>query len=110
MMTIFRPLNRAFAFLAGYFWLPCPKCGQMFGGHETQGMGATVRVVEADGEHCYMVCPDCDTPELRAQNMTEMQQSFASAIRSWHADGTLPLTLNPGEERILGGQQANTRT
>jgi len=30
----FRFLNRLFAFLAGYFWLRCPACGEMLGGHE----------------------------------------------------------------------------
>lgn len=30
----FRRLNQAYAFLASYFWLPCPICGEMFGGHE----------------------------------------------------------------------------
>jgi hypothetical protein len=30
----FRRLNRIYAFLFGYFWLPCPACGEMFGGHE----------------------------------------------------------------------------
>ena len=23
--------------LFGYFWLPCPICGEMFGGHESHG-------------------------------------------------------------------------
>ena len=30
----FRTLNRIYASLFGYFWLPCPLCGQMSGGHE----------------------------------------------------------------------------
>lgn len=30
----FRTLNRIYAFLFGYFWLPCPICGKNFGGHE----------------------------------------------------------------------------
>lgn len=29
-----RCLNRAYAFLFGYFWLPCPLCGFHYGGHE----------------------------------------------------------------------------
>lgn len=33
----FRFLNRLYAIFAGYFWLPCPMCGQMFGGHESGG-------------------------------------------------------------------------
>ncbi len=34
-----RILNRAYAFINGYFWLPCPICGEMFGGHEVNGGG-----------------------------------------------------------------------
>lgn len=29
-----RLLRRVYAALGGYFWLPCPACGEMFGGHE----------------------------------------------------------------------------
>lgn len=29
-----RRLNHLYAQLTGYFWLPCPICGEMFGGHE----------------------------------------------------------------------------
>ena len=29
-----RWLNRVYAGALGYFWIPCPICGQMFGGHE----------------------------------------------------------------------------
>ena len=30
----FRFLNKIYANIAGYFWLPCPICGEYFGGHE----------------------------------------------------------------------------
>ena len=30
----FRFLNEFWAYLRGYSWTPCPKCGRMFGGHE----------------------------------------------------------------------------
>ena len=29
-----RWINRLWARLAHLFWLPCPRCGEMFGGHE----------------------------------------------------------------------------
>ena len=29
-----RWLHRLYSELLGYFWLPCPLCGEMFGGHE----------------------------------------------------------------------------
>ena len=27
-------LHHLWAITFGYFWLPCPNCGRMFGGHE----------------------------------------------------------------------------
>lgn len=33
-MSFWRWLNRLYAAVMGYFWLPCPRCGRMFGGHE----------------------------------------------------------------------------
>jgi hypothetical protein len=32
-----RLLNRLYAFIFGYFWLPCPICRECFGGHERRG-------------------------------------------------------------------------
>lgn len=32
-----RLLHKLYAFIFGYFWLPCPKCGRYFGGHEKHG-------------------------------------------------------------------------
>ena len=29
-----RWMHRLYAFVAGYFWRPCPICGRKFGGHE----------------------------------------------------------------------------
>jgi hypothetical protein len=29
-----RILHRLYAFTTAHFWLPCPLCGRMFGGHE----------------------------------------------------------------------------
>ena len=29
-----RAVARWWANAHGYFWLPCPRCGEMFGGHE----------------------------------------------------------------------------
>ena len=29
--------HRLWAFLRGYFWIPCPVCGRDFGGHEASG-------------------------------------------------------------------------
>ena len=33
----FRTLNCIYAFIFGYFWVPCPLCNKKFGGHEWIG-------------------------------------------------------------------------
>lgn len=35
----FRRLNKAYANFSGYFWIACPICQEMFGGHETSDYG-----------------------------------------------------------------------
>jgi len=32
-----RLYHKIYAWIFGYFWIPCPKCGKMFGGHESKG-------------------------------------------------------------------------
>jgi hypothetical protein len=53
-----RPWNKAYAKFNGYFWLPCPLCGQMFGGHE---WGETIYdQIPTDKEGSFKgICPDC---------------------------------------------------
>ena len=48
-----RTLNRIYAWLFGYFWLPCPVCGREFGGHEC-GFGALI----VDDGRAFGVCAD----------------------------------------------------
>jgi hypothetical protein len=33
----FRWLHHLYAWQFGYFWMPCPICSRMFGGHEVGG-------------------------------------------------------------------------
>lgn len=56
-----RFIARFFAWLGGYFWLPCPICKEPFAGFESSMGGECVVVKEADGEHMYCVClkPSC---------------------------------------------------
>ena len=48
-----RLLNKVYARLTGRFWLPCPICGQMFGGHE---WGGSLKISTRRREG---VCLDC---------------------------------------------------
>ena len=49
-----KPWRRFRAFVTGYFWLPCPSCGNHFAGSEW---------ADIDGHHSNIgdqgICPDC---------------------------------------------------
>lgn len=52
-------LRRLRARLGGYFWMPCPVCGEEFGGHERQG---TVRRIPNPPRLVvtgFATCSDC---------------------------------------------------
>ena len=58
----FRTLNRIYARLLGYFWLPCPLCGQMSGGHEWRdidGKPSCIPDPESGPGYFTGICPDC---------------------------------------------------
>lgn len=48
-MMLPRFAHKAYAKAMGYFWLPCPVCGRMFGGHEARS---------SEGSMLRMVCSD----------------------------------------------------
>ena len=50
-----RFLHRAYARLLRYYWLPCPVCGRMFGGHEKHG-GFLLRTHTESSTTCSQ-CP-----------------------------------------------------
>ena len=49
-----RYFHRMYAKIFGYFWVPCPICGEPFGGHEIRDI-KTAHVV-IDGKS-WNVCP-----------------------------------------------------
>jgi len=56
----FRALNRLYARLFGYFWLPCPLCGQMSGGHEWRDIdGKPSSIPTGIPGESHGICPDC---------------------------------------------------
>ena len=57
-MTIPRWLHRWYAFLFGYFWIPCPSCGRMFGGHEAYG-GTFITHETARSRSGRILCANC---------------------------------------------------
>jgi len=53
-----RRWNRIRAFVCGYYWLPCPNCGQMYGGHEMGG-GTLYHEGGPTWAKGTCLCPDC---------------------------------------------------
>lgn len=51
-----RWFNKLFANINGYFWLPCPLCGQNFGGHEWNGREQLIMTGHGTGTG---VCHNC---------------------------------------------------
>jgi hypothetical protein len=70
-----RWFERFVAWAGGYFWLPCPMCGEMFGGHEIANM-FTAAVIGEDG-HAYCVCPkpQCNH-DAAVRNMSNGHPAF----------------------------------
>ena len=62
-MKLPRWMHHLYAFVFGYFWEPCPICGEMFGGHEWhQGNDLMTSLYDGVG-----VCPNCGN-EARRRN------------------------------------------
>lgn len=61
----YRPrwLNRLYAGLFGYFWLPCPLCGEYFGGHEWRGDNQDVGCYR-NPYRIHAICTRCEKAEL----------------------------------------------
>mgnify|MGYP001580585561 CR=1 FL=1 len=53
-MLLPRFLHKWYANTMGYFWLPCPRCGEMFGGHEWTWSSAIDYYEPGSGVGC---CP-----------------------------------------------------
>ncbi len=56
-----RWVHRAYAKVAGYFWLPCPLCGVMSGGHEwRERNGLPSSIPKPGSDHMAIgICPSC---------------------------------------------------
>ena len=59
-MKLSRKINRWWAKSFGYFWLPCPLCGECFGGHEIKKRELTVFVTASDEWVGKVVCKSCE--------------------------------------------------
>lgn len=60
-----RWLQRFWAWLNSYFWLPCPLCGEYFGGHEWAG------TLQLDASRGKGVCVNCVISAARRNEQME---------------------------------------
>lgn len=67
-----RLLHCMWAKLFGYFWLPCPVCGKMFGGHEIHDL-LTIPLITDDGRAKSVCSLGCGR---RAQEMNDIKGHF----------------------------------
>ena len=74
-----RKLHKLYAYLFGYFWLPCPVCGKYFGGHEIANKESIIALYSKDGRG-KLVCPD---PQCAYEaGVLNTQQGHQSYIRA----------------------------
>jgi len=66
-----RTFNKLYAMANGYFWMPCPLCGQYFGGHEWRDYDGKPSSISTG---CYTgkgICPDCTRAGRGQRNTCE---------------------------------------
>jgi len=54
-----RWLYKLCAWALGYFWAPCPLCGNKFGGNEWRDAGGTLAQIPGRGQGGRAICPEC---------------------------------------------------
>ena len=59
-MIPYRPrwLNQVYAQVFGYFWLPCPICGEFWGGHEWRAPWQEITCCRSESR-CHGICTRC---------------------------------------------------
>lgn len=79
-----RSYQRRYARRHGYFWLPCPLCGEEFGGHEAHGSIAT-----EDPDRREDICPSCtaERQDAAERYLEDLGERVVFATTRWGASG-----------------------
>lgn len=99
-----RAHQQRYANLHGYFWLPCPLCGEEFGGHEAHGNIAT-----SDPSRFEGICPSCtaERQEAAERHLAELGRSTTLLTSRWggecmrHRIGLNPRGQSTGNSLIV---------
>lgn len=76
-----RWLNRLWAGFGGYFWIPCPLCGEDFGGHEWDG-----RAINGTDGHGTGYCWRHGFDEIRVNFDPWDEAELAVFVHDWRSD------------------------
>lgn len=94
--------RRAEALEGGYFWQPCPLCGEPFGGHEWRG-----RIqLPSEGNTTWGVCLACEL-ELGAQAAAICERDGHSLVSSMRGD--VESAVDGSAFRLPGGPASRSR-
>ena len=89
-MKLPRFYHRIYAKLNGYFWLPCPICGEKFGGHENTAFLAM------DWYRGVQVCTNCeDEAEQRNRDLKPPARKPPYSVERM-SDTEVQVRLDPG--------------
>ena len=79
--------HRIRAFATGHFWMPCPNCGRMFGGHETGGGTQWTGTPFLPGVG-FVCCPHCPEDRYLGRNWAPSgERSTIPELTGGHDDG-----------------------
>lgn len=102
-MGIWRRLHKAYAHFFGYFWMPCPTCGEHFGGHE---WGWENRVIVKDSNGRYSgVCNKCAIrieAEKAHDTITDAERyrfAVEEGLINWDSMALWPRTTPPDRSK-----------
>lgn len=71
-----REFHELFAKRHGYFWKPCPSCGNSFGGHEVTGKSVPHPDPDKAAKGCRVpICPPCSL-QLRPPSSNTAKKAF----------------------------------
>ena len=81
----YRWFHRAWAHFFGYFWIPCPVCGEMFGGHEASGAQRIVSYSKDKGTDWRVTCPKISCiVKTNCMNLIEYGRTVDRYSDTWY--------------------------
>lgn len=106
-MKLPRWLHESWANFAGYFWLPCPLCGEYFGGHEWK-VGSPNHSIMTSWNTGSGVCPNCHDA-ARAYNEKWMKDHTHKGVFA-NIEGGITMRATDAEDSAPSQTESNAET